>query len=137
MDANDRVAWVVNSMSAKAFATIRLMETWAHGLDIHHTFGDEPEDTPRLRHVAWLGWRALPYAFEVAGQEYREPVRVEVIGPTYEKWVFGPEDSTQTIRGQAGEWCRVAVQRLSADKTSLKASGDVAEMALKVARAYV
>ncbi len=92
---------------------------------------------PRLRHVAWLGWRSLPYAFRLAGEEYREPVRVEVIGPNYAKWVYGPEDSTQIIRGQAGEWCRVAVQRLAADKTSLKATGDVAETALRVARAYV
>ncbi len=136
-DASDRIPWFASDMSARSFATARLMETWAHGLDIHHTFDDEPEDTPRLRHIAWLGWRALPYAFEHAGEEYREPVRVEVIGPDYSKWVYGPEDSTQVIRGQAGEWCRVAVQRLAADKTSLKATGDVAETALRVVRAFV
>ncbi len=136
-DPAQRIPWFAGDMSARAFATARLMETWAHGLDIHHTFGDEPEDTSRLRHIAWLGWRTLPYAFQLAGEDYSEVVRLEVIGPSYNKWVYGPEDSTQIIRGQAGEWCRVAVRRLAADKTSLKATGDVAETALRVARSYV
>ena len=62
---------------------------------------------------------------------------VEVIGPAYAKYVFGPEDTDQLIKGSAGEWCRVAVRRRSADETSLKAQGAMAEMALKVVRAYL
>jgi hypothetical protein len=64
-------------------------------------------------------------------------VRVEVIGPAYSKYIFGPADTDQVIKGTAGEWCRVAVRRLSADDTSLKAQGAFAEMALKVVRAYL
>jgi uncharacterized protein (TIGR03084 family) len=134
---SDRVSWFAGDMSAKTFATARLMETWAHGLDIHTTLDAEPEDTPRLRHIAWLAWKTLPNAFEEAGQPYEKPVRVEVIGPAYAKYVFGEEDTDQVIKGTAGDWCRVAVRRLSADDTSLKAQGQVAEMALKVARAYL
>lgn len=132
----DRIPWFAGDMSAKAFATSRLMETWAHGLDIHAAFKDEVEDTPRIRHVAWLGWRSLPYAFELAGEEYLQPVRVEVIGPAYAKWVFGPEDTEQVIKGPAGDWCRVAVQRMKAADSRLTAHGEVAEKALLVARAY-
>lgn len=132
----DRIPWFAAPMSARAFATARLMETWAHGLDVHHAFDDEPEDTPRLRHIAWLGWRALPYAFRVAGEDYPEPIRVEVMGPGFNKWIFGPVDTDQVIRGGAGEWCRVAVQRLAAGETSLVAEGDVARTALQVARAF-
>ncbi len=132
----DRIPWFVGDMSAKAFATARLMETWAHGLDIHAAFKDEVEDGPRIRHIAWLGWRALPYAFQLAGEVYSKPVRVEVIGPAYAKWVFGPEDTDQLIKGPAGDWCRVAVQRMKARDSRLTAHGDVAEKALLVARAY-
>jgi len=134
---SDRVPWFAGDMSARTFATTRLMETWAHGLDIHETRGAEPEDTPRLRHIAWLAWKTLPYAFRDAGQPYEQPVRVEVIGPAYAKYVFGPEDTDQVIKGTAGEWCRVAVRRRSPDDTSLKAQGEVAQMALKVVRAYL
>ena len=136
-DPRTRVPWFAAPMSAKSFATARQMETWAHGLDIHMTFGDQPEDTNRLRHIAWLGWRSLPYAFELAGEDYAEPVRIELIGPDYSKWVFGPPNGQQLIKGSAGEFCRVAVRRLDSEKTSLRAEGKVAEIALRVARAYV
>ena len=133
-----RVPWFKGDMSAKTFATTRLMETWAHGLDVYSSLDEECEDTIRLRHIAWLGWKSLPYAFELAGKEYSKPVRIEVPGPQWSKWVFGPEDTDQVIKGQAGEWCRVAVQRMNpSDAESLKAQGDVAETALLVARAYM
>ena len=135
-DPKKRIPWFAGDMSAKAFATARQMETWAHGIDVHDAFGAEPEDTVRLKNIAWLGWRALPHAFGVAGEDYTETVRLELIGPNYAKWLFGPDDSEQLIKGRAGDWCRVAVRRRSAHGTSLIAEGKVAEVALSVARAY-
>lgn len=134
---SQRVPWFAGDMSAKTFATARLMETWTHGLDIHTTMDSEPDDTPRLRHIAWLAWKTLPHAFEDAGQPYEAPVRVEVIGPAYAKYVFGPADTDQVIKGTAGDWCRVAVRRRSPDDTNLKAQGQVAQMALKVVRVFL
>jgi uncharacterized protein (TIGR03084 family) len=112
------------------------METWMHGLDIYTTLGLEVEDTARIRHVCWLGWKTLPHAFKHAGEDY-EPVRVEVIGPGYAKWVYGPEDTDQLIKGSASEWARIAVRRIRPEKTNLKVSGDYAEKAMQVARAYL
>src|SRR5207244_3355296 len=66
LHADDRVPWGLG-MSAPAFVTARLMEHWAHGLDIRAAVGAPAPDTPRLRHVAWIGVRSLPYAFSVAG----------------------------------------------------------------------
>ncbi len=34
MEAGNRIPWLYSSVSAKAFASLRLMETWAHGLDV-------------------------------------------------------------------------------------------------------
>ena len=136
MNGSERIPWVAGDMSAKSFATARLMETWAHGLDIHGAVGNESEDTTRLRHVAFLGWKSLAWAFQVAGEEYPEPIRVELRAPEYQKWVYGPEDSENVIRGQAGEWCRVVVRRVKASDTSLEAEGEIAEQALRLARAY-
>lgn len=137
MNPTDRVEWIVGSMSARTFATMGLMENWAHGLDIHAAMKAEPEDTARIRHVAWLGWKTLPYAFKVADLDY-SPVRVEVIGPGYAKWVYGPLDTDQVIKGPAGEWARLAVRRIKRkDAKGLKAIGEVAEQALEVVRAPV
>jgi uncharacterized protein (TIGR03084 family) len=124
-------------MAARTFATFRLMETWAHGLDIRSALDREDEDTARLRHIAWLGWATLPYAFEQAGEDYPEPVRVELTGPAYSRWVFGPETSDQIVKGPAGEWCRLAVRRLQpSDVEDLTASGELAETALRLVRAF-
>ena len=156
MLGTDRVPWIYGNMSAQSFASTRLMETWAHGLDVKSamlgriTPLDEPpetdddeeyddplSDTIRLRHIASLGQRSLPFAFEQAGDEYpAQGIRVEVMGPLYAAWRFGPEDTDQVIKGMAGDWCRLVVQRQSADETGLKAVGEHAEKALLIARAY-
>jgi uncharacterized protein (TIGR03084 family) len=133
----DRIHWMVSDMSARTFATFRLMETWAHGLDIKAALEREDEDTARLRHIAWLGWATLPYAFEQAGAEYPGPIRVELTGPAYARWVFGPEDAEQVVKGAAGEWCRLVVRRLEPeDAGTLNATGEVAEAALQHARIF-
>ena len=138
LQRGDRIPWVGASLSARTFATARLMETWAHGLDIQRALEREITDTPRLRHVSWLGWATLPWAFAQAGKEYHEPIRVELVGPSYARWIFGPEESEQVVKGLASDWCRVVVNRLdAADAGNLTARGEVAEMALQVARTYI
>lgn len=136
MRASDRVEWIVGSLSARTLATMRLMETWAHGLDIYATMKAEIEDTPRIRHICWLGWKSLPYNFSQAGEDYT-PVRVEVIGPGYAKWVFGSDDAENVIKGSAGDWARLSVRRIDPVNTRLKVTGDTAEQALKLVKAYL
>jgi uncharacterized protein (TIGR03084 family) len=147
MEGTERVAWIDGDMSARAFATLRLMETWAHGLDIKDamegllTYDEEEEDptldTSRIRHVAWLAHRMLPYAFAEAGEDYPESgIRLELMGPRYARWVYGPEDAPDIIKGIASEWCRIAVQRMDHGTTSLKTEGEMAETAIKIVRTY-
>lgn len=136
MNSRNRIDWIDGDMSARTFATYRLMETWSHGLDIYRTLELEVEDTPRIRHVCWLGWKTLPYAFKDHGLDY-EPIRIELIGPGYSRWVYGPEDSENRIKGSASEWARIAVRRIEPKETRLKVTGDLAEAALKVAKAFL
>ena len=136
MQETDRVEWIQGDMSAKTLATLRLMETWAHGLDIFATIGEEVEDTQRIRHVCFLGWKTLPYAFKAAGEDYA-PIRVEVIGPGYVKWIYGSEDAENLIKGSASDFARLSVRRVTRDQTRLKATGDAAERALDLVKAYL
>lgn len=134
LSKNDRIGWLGGNISARTFATMRLADTWAHGLEILTALDKEIIDTPRLIHVAWLGWATLPNAFRTAGEEYPEEVRVELVGPGYARWVFGPEDSEHVIRGQGVDWCRVVVGFSDADDfESLTATGELAEAALRIA----
>ena len=136
-----RVPWGPNVMAAPSLCTARLMETWAHGLDCFAALGVEPVDTARLRHICHLAYRAIPHAFTVAEREQPAPLdqlHVQLTGPTGEHWQLGPVDAPQRIEGTAGEFARLAVQRMGLDEArSLRASGDLATAALKVLRAYL
>lgn len=136
-DPKDRVPWGLG-MSARSFVSARLMETWAHGLDVRGAVGGPPNVTGRLKDVAWLIVRAFPYAFRVANRE--PPAGSLRIDLTFdgETWSFGPEDADNRITGEAQEFCRVGVQRMKlADAVTLKAEGPLAEASLQVARAFL
>ena len=61
-DPKQPMAWVETPMKPATLATTRLAECWAHGLDITGPLGIDFPDTDRLRNVAWLAHRTLPYA---------------------------------------------------------------------------
>jgi uncharacterized protein (TIGR03084 family) len=139
LDPATRVPWGLG-MRPPSFVTARLMETWAHGLDVREALGLPVVDTDRLRHVAWLGYRALPYSFSFAGRERPlGELRVELTSPSGdETWEYGSADAPNRITGPAGELCRLFVQRLSRDDASgLVAEGEGAVAALEVARAFL
>jgi uncharacterized protein (TIGR03084 family) len=123
-------------MKPATLATTRLAEHWAHGLDITVPLGLDFPDTDRLRHIAWLGHRTLPYAFQLAG-ESPQPVLAELTSPGgADVWRFGPEDAPSTIRGDVGAFCRVGAQRLRPDQSGLVCEGPHARAALGRLRNY-
>ena len=62
-----KLQWFGPPMSATSMATARLMETWAHGLDVADTLGVRRPATARLRSIAHIGVRTRDYAFVVNG----------------------------------------------------------------------
>ncbi len=139
LDPATRVPWGLG-MQPRSFMTARLMEAWAHGLDARAAVGIPAVDTDRLRHVAFLGYRALPYAYSFVG---REPppgaLRVELTAPGGDDtWAFGPEDAPNRFCGPAGQFCRLFAQRITrAEAPDLVAEGEGADVALDVARAFL
>ena len=132
-----RVPWGIG-MRTPSFVTARLMETWAHGLDVRTALGVPAVDTDRLAHVAWLATRALPYAYSVAGIPPPEaPLRVELSLPSGAPWAFGPEAAADRITGSTGDYCRVFVHRRRPADTNLVIEGDAARAAIAVARAFL
>jgi uncharacterized protein (TIGR03084 family) len=135
-DPDRPVEWVAGPMKPATLATTRLAEHWAHGLDITGPLGIEFPDTQRLRHIAWLAHRTLPYALSVAGQPLAA-VRCELAAPDgADTWRFGPPDAESAITGTAGDFCRVAAQRLDPEQSGLRASGPHGATAVRVLRTY-
>ncbi len=140
-DPDQPLQWVTGPVKPATLATTRLAEHWAHGLDITGPLGIEFPDTERLRHVAWLAHRTLPYALRVASQP-PVAVRCELTAPNgpapddTDTWRFGPPDAGSTITGMAGDFCRVAAQRLDPAESGLRTSGPHGATALRVLRTY-
>ncbi|HEY5988133.1 MAG TPA: maleylpyruvate isomerase family mycothiol-dependent enzyme [Streptosporangiaceae bacterium] len=130
------LTWVDRPLKPATLATTRLAEHWAHGLDITGPLGLDFPDTARLRHIAWLAHRSLPYALALAGEPPHE-VFCDLTAPDgADVWRFGPPDADTAITGPAGAFCRVAAQRLTPAQSGLRATGPHGAAALRVLRTY-
>jgi uncharacterized protein (TIGR03084 family) len=133
----ERMPWFGPPMSATSMATARLMETWAHSLDVHEGLGVAVVDTDRIRHVAHLGVRTRDFSFAVHGLERPvEEFRIDLVAPSEEVWSWGPPDATQTLTGSAGDFCRLVTQRVHRADTDLVATGPDVERWLDIAQAF-
>jgi len=136
-DPHRRVDWVAGQLSLLTLATTRLAETWIHTGDVAAALDVELPPTERLRHIARLAWRTLPYAFARAGRELSGPVAFELRGPAGDRWNFGDDTEPATlIAGEAAELCLVAARRLDPAATSLTAVGPDGADVLALVRTY-
>ncbi|MFC5851865.1 TIGR03084 family metal-binding protein [Streptomyces chlorus] len=132
-----RFPWYGPPMSAASMATARLMETWAHGLDLADTIGVLRPPTDRLRHVAWLGVRTRDFAYGVQGLTPPDgPFRVELVAPGGELWGYGPVDAPQRVSGPALDFCLLVTQRAHRADLALTAEGPDADRWLDIAQAF-
>jgi uncharacterized protein (TIGR03084 family) len=132
-----RMPWFGPPMSPASMATARLMETWAHSLDVYEALGVAPEVTDRIRHVAHIGVRTRGFSFVTNGLEppADEPW-VELTAPSGAVWTWGPEDAAQRVTGPAYDFCLLVTQRVHRDDTALVAEGAEAEQWLGIAQCF-
>jgi uncharacterized protein (TIGR03084 family) len=132
-----RLPWYGTEMSAASFVTARLMETWAHGQDVADAAGVTREPTDRLRHVARIGFMALPYSFAVRGLPVPDrPVRAELAMPGGEEWTAGPQDAADVVRGTMLDFCLAVTQRIHVADTALRITGETARAWMRIAQAF-
>ncbi|BBC34191.1 Wyosine base formation domain-containing protein [Streptomyces graminofaciens] len=132
-----RFPWYGPPMSAASVATARLMETWAHGLDIADTLGVTRTPTDRLRHIARLGVRTRDYAFGLHGLTPPfDEFRIELLSPSGELWTYGPDDAAQRVTGPALDFCLLATRRAHRADLALRADGPDANRWLDIAQAF-
>ena len=132
-----RLPWFGPPMSPTSMATARLMETWAHGLDVADALGAPISVSARLRHVAHLGVRTRDFAYAARGRAApAEQFRVELTGPDGEQWTWGPADAAQQVRGPALDFCLLVTQRRHRADLALVAVGPDAGEWLDIAQAF-
>jgi uncharacterized protein (TIGR03084 family) len=136
-DAEGKLPWFGPPMSPASMATARIMETWAHGLDVHEALGIEPVVTDAVRHVCHLGIRTRDWVFRTHGlQPPAEEFRIDLVGPGGDVWSWGPDDAAQGVTGAAYDFARLATQRIHRADTALVATGEDADRWLDIAQAF-
>jgi uncharacterized protein (TIGR03084 family) len=137
MDLSTRVTWVAGQLSARTLVSTRLAETWIHTGDVAGALGLTLAPSDRLRPIARLAWRTLPYAFASAGLEMAGPVEFRLISPGGDPWDFVPDErAVTTVRGPAVELCDVAARRVDPAATSLHGRGPDLDSVLALVRTY-
>jgi uncharacterized protein (TIGR03084 family) len=132
-----KLPWFGPPMSAASMATARLMETWAHGLDVADALGVKRPPTDRLRSIAHLGVRTRDFAFSVNNlAPPTEPFLVELRGPGGDTWSWGPPDAAQRVMGSAEDFCYLVTQRRALSSLDVTAVGDDARRWLEIAQAF-
>ena len=132
-----KLPWFGPPMSAASMATARLMETWAHGLDVADSLGVKRPATARLRSIAHIGVRTRDYAFNINGlTPPADPFRVELRAPDGSVWAWGPEDAAQRVTASAEDFCMLVTQRRPRSALDVTADGDDAEKWLGIAQAF-
>lgn len=135
--AGRKLPWFGPPMSAASMATARLMETWAHGLDVADALGIKRAATDRLRSIAHLGVRTRDYAFAVNNLPApAEPFLVELRGPGGDTWSWGSPDAAQRVTGSAEDFCFLVTQRRPLSALDITADGPAAQRWLEIAQAF-
>ena len=136
-EAGTRLRWVAGELAAITLATTRLAEAWIHTGDVAAGLGRELTPAMRLRPIARLAWRTLPYAFVRAGKTLAGPVALRLTAPDGTPWEFEPDEAaTTTISGPALDFCLVAARRIAPSETALTATGPDGADVLDLVRTF-
>ena len=131
------IPWFGPPMSATSMATARLMETWAHGLDVAEALGVQREPTDRLKSIAHLGVRTRNFAYMVNQLEPPSgEFRLELTAPSGQLWIWGPDDAPNTLRGSAIDFCMLITQRRAPEDLALEVSGADARTWVSIAQCF-
>lgn len=142
LDPKARLPWYGPSMSARSFATARLMETWAHGQDVWDVVRRRRPAGTRLRHIAHIGVTTFGWSFVNRGLPVPAVVPYVALqpppgGPEGEgAWTWGDPASPEWVRGTAEDFCLLVTQRRNVADTALRYSDGAAREWLQIAQCF-
>jgi uncharacterized protein (TIGR03084 family) len=137
LDPKARLPWYGPTMSARSFATARLMETWAHGQDVWDVVRRLRPLTTRLRHIAHIGVTTFGWTFVNRKLQVPEPMPfIELEAPDGGTWRWGDSASGDSVRGTALEFCLVVTQRRNLADTGLQCTKGSATQWLSIAQCF-
>ena len=138
LDPKTRVKWAGPDMSVRSSITARQMETWAHGQAVFDVFGQQREETDRIKNIVVLGVNTFEWTYKVRKLNPPGPMpQLLLTSPGGEQWAFGSdrgsdlETDTDTrhdelIKGSAVGFAQTVTQTRNAADTDLIITGPIA-----------
>ncbi len=132
-----KLNWFGPPMSAASMASARMMETWAHSLDVFDGLGVDRIEGDRIKAVVNIGVRTRDFSYLVNEKTApAAPFRYEITAPSGELWTWGPDDATDIIRGSAVAFAELVTQRRNVADLDLDIVGDDAREWSTIAQAF-
>lgn len=136
-DRSQRVPWYGPSMSLASFLTARLMETWAHGVDVSDALNKPIVATARLKHVCHIGFLARANSYRSRNREVPDAdIAVRLTAPDGSTWSWGNDGAPESVTGSALDFALLVTQRRHVADTALRAEGRLASEWLTIAQAF-
>jgi uncharacterized protein (TIGR03084 family) len=137
LDVKDRLPWYGPPMSARSFASARLMETWAHGQDIWDVVQRKRPATARLKHIAHLGVSTFKWTFVNRQLPVPEVLpHVVLSAPDGDTWQWHESSSSHFVHGSAEDFCLLVTQRRHLNDTALTHAGEEVQQWLLMAQCF-
>ena len=135
-DPTQRVPWFGPPMSLASLLTARLMETWAHGVDIADALRTTISSRG-LSHIADLGVRTRGFSYQLRGMPPDDtPIRVTLTDGD-ETLTWGPAAAAESITGATEDFCLVVTRRRPLASTGLQVTGRAAQRWMEIAQAFL
>lgn len=135
-----RVPWApgIPPMSNRSLVSARLMELWAHSVDIYDALGMEPVVKDRITSTLFLSWQGRPNMYHVNGLKFDPdvPMYLELTLPSGTLWTKGDPASSNYIKGTARDWALVSIRRRNWMDTDLEVVGDAARTYAGIVQTY-
>ena len=140
-DPGEKLPWFGPPMRPGSMITARIMESWAHGIDVADGLGspvnDDPAFVAALPHVAKLGFKTRAFAYMMNGLEAStSEIHVALTHPDGTAVEFGTAGADQRVSGPLLDFCLLVTQRVHLDDTHLETLGDDAAEWLRIAQAF-
>lgn len=132
-----RLPWFGPDMGVRMFTTARYMETWAHGQEVYDLMKVARRHSDRIRNIAVIGVKTFGWTFVNRGQQPPgPPPYLRLVAPSGAIWEWNEPSDSETIRGEAVEFCQVVTQVRNVADTSLEVVGEVAKRWMAIAQCF-
>jgi len=127
VDPKARLRWAGPDMSARSSITARLMETWAHGQEVHDHAGEVRKNEDWIGNIVTLGVNTFGWTYATRNELLPGTMpHLILTAPSGAIWTHGDPSETERIEGLAEEFCQVVTQTRNIADTKLKVTGAVA-----------